>query len=74
MNWDEIMEIKNPNEAFLAIEKKIWEEDLSLEEMENRIEEYLNRYGIDIETMTTCPDGENIMQKEMREGDSPWMK
>ena len=52
MNWDEIMEIKNPNEAFLAIEKKIWEEDLSLEEMENRIEEYLNRHGIDIETMT----------------------
>jgi hypothetical protein len=72
--WDEIMVMENPHKAYLAIEKKIWDENLSFQEMLDRIEEYLEKHGIELEEMTHDPNGENVVQKEIEEGRRPWIK
>ena len=62
MSWNEIMNIKDPHKALLAIAEKIEADDLGLVEMENRVEQYANLHGITPDEMAFYPNGERVIQ------------
>ena len=61
MSWDEIMKISDPHEALKQIEQKIRTENLLLQEMEDKVEEYANLHGIDTFDMAFYPNGERVL-------------
>lgn len=62
MEWKEIMAMHNPHEALKQIEKKIETENLSLQVMEDRVEEYATLHGITTDEMAFYPNGERVIQ------------
>lgn len=62
MDWDKIMEMKDPHKALLAIAEKIEADDLGLVEMENRVEQYADLHGITPDEMAFYPNGERVIQ------------
>lgn len=61
MDWDKIMEMKDPHKALLAIAEKIEADDLGLVEMENRVEQYADLHGITTDEMAFYPNGERVL-------------
>ena len=61
MTWDEIMKIENPNEALLAMEKKVETENLDFTEMIEMVEKYKKLHGVDIYEMGYYPNGEQVI-------------
>lgn len=61
MDWNKIMEMKDPHEALKAIMRKAREEMTPLEELEERVEQYANLHGIDVMEMAYYPNGENVL-------------
>ena len=62
MEWDEIMEIADPNEALRKITIKVDEENLPVEEMENAFERYTKLHGITSYEMSYYPNGEHVLK------------
>lgn len=62
MTKEQILELKNPQEAWKAIVKS---EDISLEEKMNLAMEYAELKGIDMLEMTHYPNGEKVIQEEL---------
>ncbi len=62
MDWDKIMEIKDPHKALLAIAEKVETDNLGLVEMESRVEQYANLHGITTDEMAFYPNGERVIQ------------
>ena len=61
MEWKAIMAMSDPHEALKQIEKKIEAENLSLQEMEDRVEEYASLHKIDPMEMAFYPNGERVL-------------
>ena len=61
MEWKQIMEMRDPHKALLAIAEKIEADDLGLVEMEDRVEEYAKLHGIDTMEMAFYPNGERVL-------------
>ena len=61
MEWNKIMTMRNPHEALKRIEEKVAKENLSIQEMEDKVEEYAQRHGIMVEEMAYYPDGESVL-------------
>ena len=61
MEWNEIMEIENPHKALKAIAHKVDTENLSIEETEERISEYTQRYDIDLDEMAFYPNRGRVL-------------
>ena len=64
LDWKTIMEMENPHEALKAIAKKIDTENLSIEEMENCVEEYAAVHGIDVDRMAFYPNGGRVLDPD----------
>ena len=62
MDWKTIMEMEDPHEALKAIAIKIEQENLTVEEMEDRMEEYAERHGISTWEMAYYPDGDQVLK------------
>lgn len=62
--WAVIMQMENPHEALKAIVKKIDTENLSIQEMEDRITEYLDIHNIELYQMTYYPNGGLVMDPD----------
>ncbi len=62
MDWQTIMEMKNPRKALIAINEKVEKEMLPLEEMAKAVEKYAEKHGITVEEMAYYPNGENVLQ------------
>ena len=56
------MKMENPHEALKAIEKKVEAENLPLQELEDRVDQYANLHGIDPVEMAFYPNGERVLQ------------
>ena len=65
MTWEEIMEIKNPNEALKQIVEKVIVEDLSLLEQAERTREYERLHDVDSYEMALDPNGESVITLEL---------
>ena len=63
-DWPTIMEMENPHEALKAIAKKIDIENLSITEMEERIEEYATIHSIDLDKMGYYPNGGRVLDPD----------
>lgn len=61
MEWDKIMQMDDPHEALKAIEKKIDTDDLSIQEMEDRVEQYAQLHGIEVDEMAYYPNGDSVL-------------
>lgn len=61
MKWDEIMKMDDPHEALKEIEKKIDAENLSIQEMEDRVAQYAKLHKIEVEEMAYYPNGESVL-------------
>lgn len=61
MTRDEIMKIENPNEALLAMEKKVETENLNFTEMIEMVEKYTKVHGITSDEMAYYPNGEQVI-------------
>ncbi len=61
MNWSEIMEMKDPNEALLKIAETVEREDLPIEEMEKAMFRYAKKHKILVDQMAYYPNGDNVM-------------
>ena len=61
MEWKKIMAMSDPHEALKRIAEKVDKEALSIEEMEDRVQEYAHRHGIMVEEMAYYPDGESVL-------------
>ena len=61
MTWDEIMKIQDPHKALIQIDKKIGEEKLSIQDMEDAIEKYTQIHGITQEEMAFYPSGDRVI-------------
>ena len=64
MDWITIIDMENPHEALKAIAKKIDIENLSIQEMEDRITQYLNLHNIDLEDMAFYPNGGRVLDPD----------
>ena len=62
--WAAIMQMENPHEALKAIAKKIDTENLSIQEMEDRITEYLDLHNIELYQMAYYPNGGLVMDPD----------
>ena len=62
--WAVIMQMENPHEALKAIAKKIDTEGLSIQEMEDRIEEYSQLHNIDTFEMSVYPNGGRVLDPD----------
>ena len=61
MDWSKIMEMKDPHEALKAIMRKARSEMTPLEELEERVEQYANLHGIEVDEMAFYPNGERVL-------------
>lgn len=61
MDWNEIMEIKDPHKALKAIAYKIDTENFSIAEMEERMCDYARHYNIDTYKMAFYPNGGRVL-------------
>ena len=64
MDWNEIMMIENPHEALKHMAKKVDEENLPLQGMEDRVEEYARRHGITVDEMAFYPNGGRVLDPD----------
>ena len=62
MDWKTIMEMEDPHEALKAIMAKVEKENLSVEEIEDKADEYANLHGITTWEMAFYPNGEQVLQ------------
>lgn len=65
MDWQEIMGIKDPNEAMKQIALKVEREELPVQEMEDWIEEYKRLYNVTVDEMAYYPNGEQVVTEEL---------
>lgn len=65
MDWQEIMEIKDPNEAMKQIALKVDREELPVREMEDWIEEYKRIHNVTVDEMAYYPNGEQVVTEEI---------
>lgn len=61
MDWNVIMEMKAPHEALKAIMRKAEAEMTPLEELEDRVEQYVSLHGIEVDEMAFYPNGERVL-------------
>lgn len=61
MDWNIIMEMKDPHEALKAILRKAREEMTPLEEVMDRAEQYASLHGIEVDEMAFYPNGERVL-------------
>ncbi len=61
MDWKEIVNINNPRQAMLEIDKMVSKENLLLEEMIEIVEQYAELHGVTIEEMSFYPDGRRVI-------------
>ena len=61
MDWNKIMEMKDPREALKAIMRKAEAELTPLEEVMERVEQYANLHGIEVMEMAYYPNGERVL-------------
>ena len=61
MTWDEIMKIKNPNEAMLTMEKKVKAENLHPLDWLEMVEKYMEIHGVTMDEMAYYPNGEQVI-------------
>ena len=62
MEWKAIMEMRDPHEALKRIVQKVERENLSLQELEDRVEEYARMHGIPTDEMALYPNGDKVIQ------------
>ena len=62
---EEILAIKDPNEAYLRLALKTYEEDLSLDKWEEIVELYMEKYSVTHDDMAFTPNGEKVIKPEM---------
>lgn len=58
MDKEMYLRIKNPNEALLKISTA---EDLSIQEVEDILQEYAKQHGVTLEDMAYYPNGDGVM-------------
>ena len=61
MEWKKIMAMRDPHEALKRIAEKVDKDNLSIQEMEDKVDEYAQRHGIMVEEMAYYPDGESVL-------------
>ena len=62
MEWKAIMEMRDPHEALKRIVQKVEVENLSLQELEDRVEQYAKMHGITTDEMAFYPNGDKVIQ------------
>ena len=62
MEWKAIMEMRDPHEALKRIVQKVERENLSLQELEDRVEQYARMHGIPTDEMAFYPNGDKVIQ------------
>ena len=58
MDKEKYLQIENPNEALRQISTA---EELSVQEIEDLLQEYARRHGVTLDDMAYYPNGEGVM-------------
>jgi len=62
MDWKTIMEMDDPHEALKAIAIKVEKENLSVEVIMDKADEYAELHGISTWEMAYYPDGDQVLK------------
>lgn len=61
MDWNKILEMKDPREALKAMDSKVRQENLPLVDMMEMVEKYTQIHGIEMSEMAFYPNGERVL-------------
>lgn len=62
MRMEEILKTENPNEAMKKIYKEVTENNLSIQEMEEMVQEYSKAHNVTADEMAFYPTGERVIE------------
>jgi len=62
---ENVMRMENPQEATIELMRLVHQENMTMDILDEAIDEYMEKHGVDLDEMCLYPDGRFVITQEL---------